>query len=720
MNLEIKRNEKTGEIWSHLRNKWLIETPEETVRQNFLLTLINEYNYSLKQIDEEVNVSGRGSSKARADFLIWKSELEKKENKKAFIVVEIKADYIKINKKDYKQGDSYARQEGADLFLTHNSNETKIFKVLKEKRPQSFVEIERIPKANEINEKESMEEIFNNLKEFTENEFANVLKTCHNIIRNREKLDPAAAFDEISKILFIKVYIERGRLKGETENIFTKNYLITAEKFTKNFLDIKFSETKDKYKSDELFKENDKINLRYETIKSIIKELEVYNLSETSSDLKGIAFEKFLGRTFRGEIGQFFTPRPIVNFMINFIKPEFGKTICDPACGSGGFLIKYFQNIKEQIEMKHNEEYLNFEKTLKNNKDKNELLKNKGTDLYEKYLNQEIKKSDLWFLSNRMIYGTDANERMARTSKMNMIMHGDGHGGIHHNDGLYDINGIFENRFDFILTNPPFGSTVEEDDLVEYKDILSRNSEKNKETIDYYNKNYNNLYTESVKKWKNRKSSIGDYYDIRPGKTGKTEVFFMERCINLLNKGGTLGIVLPEGILNNPSLKSVRNFCEGKAKLLAVISIPQDVFISSKATVKTSIIFMKKFTQEEENQYKEAKIKIEKELKEEEKYKNKENEMNLITKEIETINENTKLNTLKKSLRILNEKYNKELKKEINEKYKKHFNYNIFMAEVKNAGINTVGEIDEELNELPEVLEEYEKFLKEQEDYKYE
>lgn len=59
-----------------------------------------------------------------------------------------------------------------------------------------------------------------------------------------------------------------------------------------------------------------------------------------------------------------------------------------------------------------------------------------------------------------MYFGTDANPRMGRTAKMNMIMHGDGHGGVHHNDGLLNVNGIFENRFDVIITNSPFGARV--------------------------------------------------------------------------------------------------------------------------------------------------------------------------------------------------------------------------------------------------------------------
>ena len=75
-------------IWSHVRKRWLVETPEERVRQEYLCTLVNEYGYDLEQIAEEVSVTGRGSAAARADFLIWRSVAERAEGKPAFIVVE--------------------------------------------------------------------------------------------------------------------------------------------------------------------------------------------------------------------------------------------------------------------------------------------------------------------------------------------------------------------------------------------------------------------------------------------------------------------------------------------------------------------------------------------------------------------------------------------------------------------------------------------------------
>ena len=131
--VEIKREKKTGKIWSHVRRKWLIETPEETVRQKYLLVLTNEYSYSLDQISEEVDVTGRGSASARADFVIWRTVGDKADGNTPFIVIECKSDNVTIKAEDYGQGDTYARICGARFFVTHNSRETKYWRVRKDK-----------------------------------------------------------------------------------------------------------------------------------------------------------------------------------------------------------------------------------------------------------------------------------------------------------------------------------------------------------------------------------------------------------------------------------------------------------------------------------------------------------------------------------------------------------------------------------------------------------
>lgn len=603
---------KNDEIYSHIRKKWLVETPEERVRQEYLCALVNEYAYSLEQIDEEVSVVGRGSGDARADFLIWRTPQERIDKKPAFIVVECKADNITINQETYHQGAHYAQYARARFFVTHNNRETKYWKVNLEKMMPNFDEIENIPHAD-ASDKE-VEAIISRLKVFKEDEFADLLHQCHNIIRNREKLDPAAAFDEIAKILFIKVCIERKLKVGkQRKNLFTAVFLDEQKETYGDPVSNLFAETKKEYRADKIFEKDEQVNLKFNTVREIVKKLELYNLSDTSEDVKGIAFERFLGRTFRGEIGQFFTPRTIVEFMIRMIDPKEDDIICDPASGSGGFLIRFFEIVREQILADVDRQYQEYKKEIEkksySKKKLAELLRKKYEQLQiqiNPYASREgasqadTQTSRIWRLANSCIYGCDANDRMARTSKMNMIMHGDGHGGVHHHDGFINVNGIFEGRFDIVLTNPPFGANVEASDKIEEAHFTVP-----EEVYKKYKADYGSLYKDAIDRVRAAKDkSILSLFNL-PKKGGKikTEILFLERCLALLKPGGRFGIVLPEGIFNNPSLAYVREFCENRAFIRAVISLPQETFFSSGASVKASLLFLQKFTEKEQAEF---------------------------------------------------------------------------------------------------------------------
>ena len=116
------------------------------------------------------------------------------------------------------------------------------------------------------------------------------------------------------------------------------------------YMQFLFYNTKEEFKADQLFEENEIIKIRQNSFEQILEKLETYNLSDTQDDVKGIAFEQFLGTTFRGELGQYFTPRTIVDFMTHILDPKENETVCDPTCGSGGFLIKAFEYMREKIE----------------------------------------------------------------------------------------------------------------------------------------------------------------------------------------------------------------------------------------------------------------------------------------------------------------------------------------------------------------------------------
>lgn len=713
--MEIKT--ESNQIYSPIRDKWLVLKPEEEVRQRYVCRLVDSYGYGIKQMGEEVKVtnSQRGQGAARADIVIWRNEEDKRKGKNALIVVECKAENVTIRQADYFQGYNYAAWAGAKFFVTTNLKETRIFKVVEDAMPKKLEEIADIPSADMVNDDKKIKAMLLQTKAFTRDEFSRLLFKCHNIIRNNDKLSPEAAFDEISKILFIKIRYER---TNSGTQIFSKEEFLKQKKMydavkskeSPDYYQFLFNKTKEDFAKDHLFDENETIKIRENSFEQIVKELQVYNLSTTSDDVKGIAFEQFLGRTFRGELGQFFTPRTIVDFMVSVLDPQEGEYVCDPCCGSGGFLIRAFEYVREHIENEVEVRKEDVKKSLftddysKLPKKEQEKNDQKVIDAFSK-MNYELDINNpmgrLRSLSFDCIYGTDANPRMARTAKMNMIMHGDGHGGVHHHDGLLNVNGIWEGRFDVILTNPPFGARIDKELKITEADRFT-----DIEKIKAYEKRYGKENYDNALKQVNDhiNQPILDLFQI--GKfSGLTEVLFIERCLNLLKPGGRMGIVLPEGVLNNTNLQKVRDFVESKAKILLIVSIPQDVFMAAGATVKPSLLFFKKFTEDEAEEYNRIYIQVSHEV--EAKYDEEMTDIDVKLakrgKEVLTKDEKKSLRSRKKELTVL-------IENEIKALVKERFDYVIPIAEVQKAGISTTGaKIENELEPLEKEFTEYRK-----------
>lgn len=713
MEIKIENNQ----IYSPIRDKWLVYKPEEEVRQRYVCRLVDSYGYGIKQMGEEVKVtnSQRGQGAARADIVIWRNEEDKRKGKNALIVVECKAENVTIRQADYFQGYNYAAWAGAKFFVTTNLKETRIFKVVEDAMPKKLEEIADIPSADMVNDDKKIKAMLLQTKAFTRDEFSRLLFKCHNIIRNNDKLSPEAAFDEISKILFIKIRYERTNSGTQifSKDAFTKlknAYNNMKSKDAPEFYQFLFEKTKEDFAKDHLFDENETIKIRENSFEQIVKELQVYNLSTTSDDVKGIAFEQFLGRTFRGELGQFFTPRTIVDFMVSVLDPQEGEYICDPCCGSGGFLIRAFEYVREHIENEVEVRKEDVEKSLftddysKLAKKEQEKIDQKVIDAFSK-MNYELDINNpmgrLRSLSFDCIYGTDANPRMARTAKMNMIMHGDGHGGVHHHDGLLNVNGIWEGRFDVILTNPPFGARIDKELKITEADRFT-----DIEKIKAYEKRY------GKENYDNALKQVNDHIDqpildlFQIGKfSGLTEVLFIERCLNLLKPGGRMGIVLPEGVLNNTNLQKVRDFVESKAKILLIVSIPQDVFMAAGATVKPSLLFFKKFTENEAEEYNRIYIQASHEV--EAKY---DEEMTDIDAKLAKRGKEALSKDEKKSLRARKKELVALIENEIKALVKERFDYVIPIAEVQKAGISTTGaKIENELEPLEKEFTEYRK-----------
>jgi type I restriction enzyme M protein len=385
--------------------------------------------------------------------------------------------------------------------------------------------------------------------------FNHTLPRCCSIIKNNDKLSSDGIYDDLSKILFMKnQYDRKYRTAGKS---------FSPEEFGQ-YLNHTAEEIKREIKDNRLVKEIKKIQVKQATLEQIIKEIGKFNLSEIPDDVKGKAYEEFVDSTLRKSLNYFLTPRAIVDFMVKILDPCQGELVCDPCCGSGSFLIRTLLHLKEKFQPLQCQSHRN-----------------------------DNEQDSIADMTDGCIFGVDANPRMAWASKLNMIMHGGGHDGIHLGDGLLNKKGIFDGRFDVVFANPPFGGRVMKD-----LEILPVDCMTEEEIIDCGVR----MGAHAAESLRAVKSNVGkpilELFDL--GQITKlTEVLFMERCLRLLKPGGRMGIVLPEGVLNSPKLQKARDYVEGKAKLILVASLPKEAHRHLEVEVKSSIVFLKKFTFEE-------------------------------------------------------------------------------------------------------------------------
>ena len=434
----------------------------------------------------------------------------------------------------------------------------------------------------------------------------------------------------------------------------------------------------------EVFKDN--IRLNAQKVRTVVSYLEGVNLTKTDLDAKGRAFETFMGSYFRGDFGQFFTPRPIVNFIVEALPITEESKVLDTSCGSGGFLLYALDKVRRRAD-----EFIPYDKT--------------GIESVEHWR--------FWHdFASKKLYGIEINEQIARTAKMNMIIHDDGHTNVIASDGLLksevltEINkGFAYNSFDFIITNPPFGSAVKQTE----KSYLHQYKFGNKDVS-----------------WLDTKNSAVQNRD-----TQNTEVLFIEQDYNFLKEGGFLAIVIPDGILTNSTMQYVRDSIEEWYRIVAVVSMPQTAFTATGAGVKSSVLFLRKWSAEQTEKIRSKKLSIQDRLKEEADYLKKvadwESEKKQIIKNhtgfVYTGEETDKKKIEKTSEFVewkkeISENYAqkvKDLQEDLEEKYlaAKHSeleDYDIFMAIAENIGYDATGK-ETGINELEEIGTELSKFI---------
>ena len=561
--------------------------PEEKVQAEAFLRLILDYHYPERHIRQFVPVT-MGSDIKEADIVVYDDEMCLTPH----IVVECKkqdiseAEFLQAVNQAY----SYAYSLPCDVKYVWVTSGIRNEYYEVDKNQNTRNQIPDIPQygvdkiasykyvyGSQYMEHEEGEQQFFDLSIIDQSELTRRFKQAHEALWAGGQLNPSDAFDEMDKLIFCKIWDERKPRKiGEPYDfqIITvskqeeKDAYKRRAKENENLLNrIKALYEEGRKRDKEVFR--DDIHLTPEKVRTVVGYLESVNLGETDLDSKGRAFETFMGSFFRGNFGQYFTRREIVKFIVDVLPITKDSKVLDTSCGSGGFLLYALNKVREQ-----------------------------ATDYYPRY-KSDTKDYAKWFpywhdFAEKNLYGIEISEQISRAAKMNMIIHDDGHTNVITSDGLISDEEIFAKTsnqgfkygtFDFIITNPPFGSTIRQSEQAYLKTYQLGKKEEDWLAVKALPEN------------------------TRDGQS--TEVLFIEQDYKFLKEGGYLAIVLPDGILTNSSMQYVRNQIEDWFRIVAVVSMPQTAFAANGAGVKSSVLILRKWKKEETDKLVQTKKNIE-------------------------------------------------------------------------------------------------------------
>jgi type I restriction enzyme M protein len=525
------------------------------VRQRIARSLLDNYGYEKADIEIEFTIN-QGSKKPRVDIAIFSPNTEhKQENIK--IIVECKREEIKPTDRDngVEQLKSYISACLNTKFGMWIGSELQVWEKITDKNEYKLEPATDIPRFGfEAPQPLSFAELVP-----AQDELIDVFKRCHNYIYGNQGFQKEQAFQELLKIIFCKVYDED--TATDTMRFFIGNKERRSEigqRQLRQTIESLYEAVKQRYPY--IFDKEESIRLENRVLAYLVGEMQRFSFLQTEADVKGTAYEQLVGSNLRGDRGEFFTPRNVCEMasrmaLLTYPQNEWlNLKILDPTCGTGGFLVAAMNVLKEVIREQQLKKWCNNE--------------SKAEEETTRILKQT---------ANRNLLGIDFNPILVRAAQMNLVMHGDGSTNVFHANSLLppgewpstppnDVaNYVKPHSFDVIVTNPPFGSNIAIDD-----------------------------------------SHILDQFEIaRLATTGNQasgslppEQLFIERCLYLLKPSGRLAIVLPDSILSNPGLATLRRWILKKARIIASVDLPQVTFEPYTGT-QTSVLLLQKKTEAE-------------------------------------------------------------------------------------------------------------------------
>lgn len=532
--------------YAKIKKEYDWKDPEEWVRAWTFSYLVLKKGYSPYCIKLEVNVPRR-TPEDFADIVVYSEE----SCVNPYLVVENKNEGI-TNKEE--------KQAIEQLFGNANSLRAK-FGLLDLGRDSVFFDVANFPStertANQKGSRDTVPEQYGNAPTFTyiaggkvdikpvaKKQLEGKVKRSHSIIWAGGKRDPLSAFDEWSKIMLAKVEDERQTPTGKPRRfqIGTRESFVVVASRVRSLFETAIRT------DPSIFPEGVSINLPDKKIVDVVQVLQDVSITDTSVDSIGDAFEVFFGSIFRGELGQYFTMRPLARFVVAMLNFDQKAFVLDPTCGSGGFLLEALLQTWHGIEDHF-----------------------RGST--------QLQRIQTDFALNQ-VYGVEIHDILARICKINLLLHHDGHTNIEAGKSCLDIDFSKQRlkgteQFDIIVGNPPFGDSVKDGD----EDQLGNND-------------------------------LSAYAVAQGRSVVPSEHVILERSISWLCPGGKLGMILPDGVLNNQgdgsNCPQLRSYLLSHGKILAVVSLPDYAFRKSGAQNKTSILFYQRFSTDETAHFNES------------------------------------------------------------------------------------------------------------------
>lgn len=534
------------------RKKEIVLTPEEIIRQLFLHKLTNEYKYPLSRIEVEMSVAF-GTETKRADIVI----LDKDRPTIPYIIIELKHPKLKDGKEQLK---SYCHATGSPIGIWSNGESISYYHRI---NPNYFEDISDIPNVNQ-----TLAEIKN--ERFTILDLLNVDKLVHQkkslkdlILEMEDEVLANAGvdvFEEMFKLIFAKLYDEYlgGRYK---ERLLEFRNTGQTEKELKDKIENLLKEAMDIWQG--VFKENTKIDLSYSHLAICVSSLQDVKLFNSNLDVVDDAFEYLINKSSKGEKGQYFTPRYVIDMAVKMMNPQEHEYLVDTAAGSSGFTMHGIFHVWEQILAR-----LGIKKShLFTTEDKPEAC--------DKYVQEKV-------------FAIDFDEKAIRVARCLNLIAGDGQTNCLH------LNTLDFKRWDEYTKSETWNDSYNNG----YKKFKKLN--KNKTNKDYTEFEFDILLANPPFAGDIKEGNIINHYELGKNAKGKyqskvgRDILFIERNLNFLKAGGRMAVVLPQGRFNNSSDKHIRDYIADRARILAVVGLHGNAFKPHTGT-KTSVLFVQKW-----------------------------------------------------------------------------------------------------------------------------